>query len=97
MSPRHHTPFGRIAFREKGKWWVAYHAKLDTMDGATELGRIRLNIIAADPMFKQQWMRTIKDAFAVVCREALGETPEYPKPAMTAPEHERGQTPDTEE
>ena len=34
---------GRIAFREKGKWWVAYLAPRESMDGATEIGRAASN------------------------------------------------------
>lgn len=81
---------GRIAFREKGKWWVAYLAPRHTMDGATEIGRIRMNLIQQDPMLKERFIGFIREAFNVACREALGVTPEYPKPPMPAPEHERG-------
>ena len=83
--------FGRIALREKGKWWVAYHAPLDTMDGAIEIGRIRLNLVMADRMLKERFIAFIQEAFNVACREALGTTPEYPKPPMPAPAHERGE------
>ena len=81
---------GRIALRHEGDWWVAYHARLDTMEGATELGRIRMNLVTADRMLKERFTTLITEAFSVACREALGLTPEYPKPPMPAPEHERG-------
>ncbi len=81
---------GRIAFREKGKWWVAYLAPSETMDGATEIGRIRMNLVQQDRMLEERFIAFIQEAFNVACREALGVTPEYPKPPMPAPEHERG-------
>lgn len=81
---------GRIALRDEGKWWVAYMAPLHTMDGATEIARIRLNLVTADRMLRERFIAFVQEAFNVVCREALGVTPEYPKPPMPAPEHERG-------
>jgi hypothetical protein len=80
---------GRIALREQGKWWIAYHAKLDTMAGAVEIARVRRNLVRMDPMLKEAFIRFVKEAFAVACREALGETPEWPKPPQPAPDHER--------
>lgn len=81
---------GRIALRDEGDWWVAYHARLDTMDGATEIGRIRMNLVKQDHMLKERFIAFIREAFNVACREALGLTPEYPTPPMPAAEHERG-------
>jgi hypothetical protein len=52
----------RIAMRVEGGWWVAYLAKYETMEGATELGRIRRTI--AD-------IETCKAGFVAVMREAL--------------------------
>ena len=34
----------RLAMRVEGNWWVAYCARMGTMAGATELGRMRMSI-----------------------------------------------------
>lgn len=36
---------GRLALRREGKWWAAYYAMPDTMNGALPLGRIRMGIL----------------------------------------------------
>jgi hypothetical protein len=75
---------GRLAFREQGQWWIAYWARLDTMDGATELARVRMVAIMQDPILRQQFINFCKATFDVVVREALGTTPLWPKPPTPA-------------
>ena len=75
---------GRLAFREKDRWWICYWAKLDTMEGASEIGRVRMALVADEPLLRQQFIDFCKAAFEVATREALGTTPEWPKPPMTA-------------
>lgn len=79
-------PFGKIALREKGKWWVASLAPLKggNPDSFTEIGRIRINLVMMDPMLKEQFITTMKAAFDTACRESLGETPEWPFPPQPA-------------
>ena len=81
-----HKPFvGKLALREKGKWWVAYLAPLHGGTGeAPEIGRIRLNLVVIDPMLKLKFIEMMKAAFNTACQEALGETPEWPNPPQPA-------------
>ena len=75
---------GRIALREEGEWWVCYWAQLDSMESKAEIARVRMVVIMQDPMVKQQFINFCKSAFGVIAREALGETPLWPKPPMPA-------------
>lgn len=75
---------GRLAFREESEWWVCYWARLDTRRGATELARVRMVAIMQDPILKQQFINFCKATFDVIAREALGETPLWPKPPLPA-------------
>jgi len=73
---------GRLALREQDGWWVCYWAKLDTMEGASEIARVRLALIHDEPLVKQSFINFCKQAFEVAAREALGTMPEWPKPPM---------------
>ena len=75
---------GRLAFREEGKFWVCYWARLDTREGAAELARVHLVAVKQDPILKQQFMNFCKSVFDVIAREALGATPLWPKPETPA-------------
>lgn len=75
---------GRLAFREESQWWVCYWARLDTATGRTEIARVRMVAIMQDPILKQQFINFCKAAFDVIAREALGETPLWPKPPIEA-------------
>jgi hypothetical protein len=80
------APFGKLALREKGNWWVAYLAPIKggNPDTFTEIGRIRMNLVTMDPMLKEQFIVMMKAAFDTACREALGTTPEWPYPVQPA-------------
>jgi hypothetical protein len=74
---------GRIAMRVQGDWWVAYYAKPGTMDGALELGRVRMAVVADS--------EERKHAFVAVVQNWVAESvPEFRiAEAQLAPEHER--------
>lgn len=77
----------RIALRVEGSWWVAYLAPPQTMEGALELGRIRMSI-AENPDRKQRFMQLVQDAVAEVIADTTGSAPEMFE-TQSAPEHER--------
>jgi hypothetical protein len=86
MRRRHDV--GRIAFRVEGQWWNAYWAPgQDSMDGAIHLGSVRASLALA-PTVKASFMETMKQAFAVVTKEALGVSAEFGD-AVLGPERER--------
>lgn len=78
----------RLAMRVEGDWWVAYMAKMDTMDGARRLGSILLGIVERSPERKQAFMALMQDAMADAIREVFGHTPDWNAPQQ-APEAER--------
>lgn len=78
----------RLAFREEGKWWNAYIAKMGTMNGALPLGRTRIRLVEASPLARETFMACMKTLFQehVVLHGADRPT-EFE--TRTAPEHER--------
>lgn len=76
----------RVAMRVEGDWWVAFLAEPGTMEGALELGRIRMTVVQ-DPGRKQAFMGTFSSFVAEILEEQFGERPEMP--VQPAPEHER--------
>jgi len=79
---------GRLVFREKCEFWVAYFALDKTMNGALELGRIRMALVER-PDRKNQFMDTMREVFGDLCQQELGVRPKCLGPEI-APEHERG-------
>ena len=77
---------GRLAMRVEGKWWVAYTAPLGTMEGAFEIGRIRMT--AAEAM-RDEALAFFRTVFAALVMEASGVKVEWPNGPVTAPEHEK--------
>lgn len=65
----------RLAFRVEGYWWVCYCAPPDTMEGAHEMGRIAMGIVA-DEERKSGFMEIMKDALGEFIEERFGEVPE---------------------
>lgn len=92
MSKTKTVKVGRIAFREEGDLWVAYHTGLDTMEGATVLGSIRMTLVLGRPVRKAQFMELMKDSFADITEDAAGVRPTYPDAPTCAPEHERSKS-----
>ncbi|PWE26671.1 hypothetical protein C4N9_20625 [Pararhodobacter marinus] len=80
---------GRLAMRVEGDWWVAYYALPETMEGALELGRIRMAIVE-DWQAKELFMSLMRDAVTAIIRDRTGAKAEWPEPhGRPAPEHER--------
>lgn len=77
---------GRIAFRVEGAMWNAYLAALNTMEGATLLGSLRMDI-ARDPVRKLQFQTLMTEVMADLCESAFDERPEMN--IQQAPEHEK--------
>jgi hypothetical protein len=83
---------GRLALRVEGKFWVAYYALTDTMDGAIELGRIAMAAVTGPDGFerKQMFMSMMRDFVADIIEARCGVRPFYADPdGQPAPEHER--------
>ncbi len=84
---------GRLALRREGKWWVAYYAMPDTMNGALPLGRIRMTLVEGDAARhrrnKQGFMDLMREAVSDLIQDSIGVRPEWPTGPQPAPEHER--------
>lgn len=73
--------------RVEGDWWVAYYALPDTMNGAIEIGRIRMGIVM-DPKRKAAFMDLAFDAVRDFIEGATGGQV-IGREERAAPEHER--------
>lgn len=84
---------GRLALRREGKWWVAYYAMPDTMNGALPLGRIRMTLVEGDTTRHQRnkagFMDLMRDAVSDLIHDSIGIRPQWPTGPQPAPEHER--------
>ena len=84
---------GRLAMRREGKWWVAYYAMPNTMNGALPLGRIRMSMVEGDAPRHQRnktgFMGLMQEAVADLIEESIGVRPVWPNGPRPAPEHER--------
>jgi len=88
MSQPRDNRLGRLALRTQGDWWVAYYASPNTMQGAVELGRVRLRFVA-DPMRKNAFIDLMREAVSDVIEESIGLRPKWPTEPEQAPESER--------
>jgi hypothetical protein len=80
---------GRLAFRVEGDWWVSYYALPETMDGALELGRVRMAVVR-EPFQKDLFMTLMRAAVSDILVDQHGVRPIWPEPhGRPAPEHER--------
>ena len=80
---------GRLALRHEGKFWVAYYALPDTMEGALLLGSIAMRFVQ-DRERKDAFMALMREAVSDILEEKTGQRPTWPEPPQGAPEHERG-------
>lgn len=84
---------GRLALRREGKWWVAYYAMPDTMNGALPLARIRMTMVEGDrprhARNKQAFMDLMREAVSDLIEDSIGVRPTWPDDPQPAPEHER--------
>jgi hypothetical protein len=79
---------GRLAMRHEGKFWNAYYALPNTMDGAILLGSIAMRFVA-NPDRKERFMAMMKEAVSDIIAERTGATPTWPDGPQPAPQHER--------
>ena len=61
---------GRLAFRVEGDNWVAYYAKMDTMNDAIFMGSIRMGLVR-DPDRKRAFMEIMKSALSDFIEEGF--------------------------
>lgn len=78
---------GRLAMRMEGDWWVAYFAAPTSMEGALELGRIKLRLVE-DKDRKEAFMAIFQSFIGELIKEKTGREPSSWDRSM-APEHER--------
>ena len=79
---------GRLALRREGKWWNAYYATTESMEGAELLGSIRMTIVENNPKTKEMFMDAMREAVADMVEHVTGTRPTWGGP-QPAPEHER--------
>lgn len=80
-------PFCRLSFRVEGENWNAYYANINTMEGATYLGSVKMALVA-NPKRRDQFIAFMRDCFGDVTQQAFGHRPEWNEP-VAAPDHER--------
>lgn len=83
------TQIGRLAMRQEGKFWMAYYALNNTMEGAVFLGSVAVGGIADHPERKEAFMMIMRDIVSDILEERLGHRPDWGNP-RPGPEHERG-------
>jgi len=82
------TNVGRLALRVEGSWWVGYYALPGTMDGAIELARIKMLIVADNEMRKEAFILLLQSFVADYIEEKTGHRPDH-FDRDAAPESER--------
>jgi hypothetical protein len=78
---------GRLALRQEGADWVAYYALKETMEGAVELGRMKMNAVR-NRVVRRLFMDTMREAVTDILHEKTGVRPNW-NGETPAPEHER--------
>lgn len=79
---------GRLAMRHEGKWWNAYYAQTDTMQGAILLGSVGIHFVET-PERRDQFIAFMREAVADIIEETSGTRPRWPEGPQPAPEHEK--------
>ena len=80
---------GRLAMRHEGKFWNAYYAMPNTMDGALLLGSIAMRFVVGNEARKMAFIEMMREAVADIIQEKTGHRPTWPDGLQVAPEHER--------
>jgi hypothetical protein len=78
---------GRLAFRVEGKWWIAYYALPNTMEGAIVLGSIAMSLVEDKERklaFQAIMKSAVEDLFAARFGDVIDSWNE-----QQAPESER--------
>ena len=79
----------RLALRQEGKFWNAYLASPDTMEGATLLGSIMLSVVKKNPKHKEAFMQLMQTVIGDALEEIVGIAPDFID--RVAPDGERKQ------
>lgn len=80
---------GRLAMRVEGNLWVAYYARLGTMEGAIFLGSIQMAFVQEESA-KQIFMALMRDAVSMIIKDITGSTGYWREPdGRPAPQHEK--------
>ena len=80
---------GRLAMRHEGRYWNAYYAMPNTMDGAILLGCISMRFVIDNQERKDAFMEFMKQAVSDILQEELGAEATWPNDPEPAPESER--------
>lgn len=80
---------GRLALRIEGENWNAYYAMPDTMDGAMQIGSIKMAFVADHPERRRAFMNLMREAVGDLIEKIVGVRPLWPDEPVRAPEHER--------
>ena len=81
------SKIGRLALREEGNYWNAYWASLDTMEGATLLASVNMELVKTKER-QDEWRLLVQEMAGDIIEEHAGVRPTWPDPER-APEHER--------
>lgn len=79
---------GRLAMRHEGNWWNAYYAMADSMEGAIQLGSIRMAAVINNPVRKNEFMALMQGAVSDIIEGVTGSAP-VTFEITPAPESER--------
>lgn len=85
-DPKTIEPF-RLAMRVEGTWWVAYLAERETMVGAIEVARIRLNAAKGSQRVTDGFKALMRDVLESALRDLGATVASWKEEA--APESER--------
>lgn len=77
---------GRLAMRHEGKWWNAYYAMPNTMEGAILLGSIAMLFVEREER-RVAFLNFMREVVADILEEKLGARPDMHE--QPAPESER--------
>ena len=65
----------RIALREEGKFWNAYLALADTMEGAKLIGSISMGAVRNDKKVKDDFLKLMKRVMSNAIKDTTGTKP----------------------
>ena len=88
MSQQKGFKFGRLAMRQEGGFWNAYHAESETMEDAHLLGSIKMTLVMGNHDRKQEFMDLMRECQADLIEKITGIRP-FHGGEVSAPEHER--------
>lgn len=81
------SKIGRLALRVEGNSWNAYWAKPDTMEGATLIASVNMQLVKTKAR-QDEWRLLMQEMAGDLIEEHAGVRPTWPEPEV-APEHER--------